>query len=68
MTPRRDTQVGPKLRARSLKGERGVVAVTAASESLISERFREEDGVPRPLYSGIGNRPPPKTRSYKGAF
>ena len=48
MTPRRDAQVGPKLRARSLKGERGVVAVTAASESLRNEGFREE-GLPRPL-------------------
>ena len=49
MTPRRDTHVGPKLRARSLKGERGVVAVTTASESLINDGFREEEGLPRAL-------------------
>ena len=52
MTPRRDTHVGPKLRARSLKGERGVVAVvavTTASESLVTDGFREEEGLPRPL-------------------
>ena len=68
MTPRRDAQVGPKLHARSLEGERGVVAVTAASESLRNEGFREEEGLPRPLYSGIGNPLPPKTQSSKGAF
>ena len=64
MTPWRDTQAGPKLRARSLKGERGVVAVTSASESLITDGFREEEGLPRP----IGKPLPPQTRSSKGAF
>ena len=68
MTPRRDTHVGPKLRARSLKGDRGVVAVTTACESLGSDGFREEEGLPRPLYSGLGNPLPPKTQSSKGAF
>ena len=59
MTPRRDTQVGPKLRARSLEGERGVAAVTAATESFRNVGFREEEWLPRPLYSGRGNPPPP---------
>ena len=69
MTPRRDTQVGLKLRARSLEGERGVAAVTAAPESLRNVGFKEEEeGLPRPLYSGRGNPPPPKTQSYKGVF
>ena len=50
MTPRRDMQVGPKLRARSLKGERGVAAVSAAPESVRNARFKEEEGLPTPLY------------------
>ena len=67
MTPRRDTQFGFKLRARSLKGDRGVAAVTAAPETFRNVGFREEEGLPRPLYSGRGNPPPPKTRSSKCA-
>ena len=63
MTPQHDTQVGPKLRARSLAGERGMVAVAAASDSPRNGGFREEEGLPRPLYSGRGNPLPPKTRS-----
>ena len=68
MTPRRDTHVGPKLRARSLKRDRGVVAVTTACESLGIDGFREEEGLPTPLYSGLGNPLPPKTPSSKDAF
>ena len=68
MIPQHHTHAGPELRARSLKGERGAVAATAASDPLRNEGFREEEGLPIPLYSGIGNPPPPKTRSYKGAF
>ena len=68
MTPRRDTHVGPKERARSLKGERGVVAVTPVFEFFRHVRYREEEGLPRPLYSGLGNPLPPKTQSSKGAF